>query len=114
MKIALFGFNGEPMCFVHVLLNALDLAARGHEVRVVVEGSATKLVPALAREDHAFHGLYAKVKQAGLFDGACKACSAKLGALAGVEAEGLALLDDMTGHPGVARYLEQGYQVLTF
>jgi hypothetical protein len=114
MKIALFGFNGEPMCFVHVLLNALDLATRGHEVRVVVEGSATKLVPELAREGHAFHGLYARVKQAGLFDGACKACSAKLGVLAGVEAEGLALLDDMAGHPGVARYLEQGYQVLTF
>lgn len=24
-KIGLFAFNGEPMCFVHVLLNALDM-----------------------------------------------------------------------------------------
>ena len=25
MKAALFAFNGEPMCFVHVLLNAFDM-----------------------------------------------------------------------------------------
>ncbi len=114
LRTALFGFNGEPMCFVHVLLNALDMSSKGHQVRVVVEGSATKLIPELAKPEHPFHGLYAKVKQADLFDGACKACSNKMGVLAEVEAEGLNLLDDMTGHPGVATYLEQGYRVLTF
>lgn len=24
-KVALFAFNGDSMCFIHVLLNALDL-----------------------------------------------------------------------------------------
>jgi hypothetical protein len=24
-KFALFVFNGDPMCFIHVLLNALDM-----------------------------------------------------------------------------------------
>ena len=24
-KYALFAFNGDPMCFIHVILNALDL-----------------------------------------------------------------------------------------
>ena len=28
MKVALFGFNGESMCFVHVMLTALEM--RGH------------------------------------------------------------------------------------
>jgi hypothetical protein len=27
-KIALFVFNGDPMCFIHVLLNALDMKER--------------------------------------------------------------------------------------
>ena len=27
-KIALFVFNGDPMCFIHVLLNALDLDSK--------------------------------------------------------------------------------------
>lgn len=29
------------MCFVHVLLNALDMQERGYEVKVILEGSAT-------------------------------------------------------------------------
>ncbi|MFP4067824.1 MAG: hypothetical protein ACLFS5_10045 [Spirochaetaceae bacterium] len=37
-KFALFAFNGDPMCFVHVLLNALDIKEQGHEVALVVEG----------------------------------------------------------------------------
>ena len=42
-KYALFAFNGDPMCFIHVILNALDLNQKGYEVKVIVEGSATKL-----------------------------------------------------------------------
>ena len=49
-KVVLFAFNGEPMCFVHVLLNALDMKEKGFEVRVVIEGAATKLIPDLAAE----------------------------------------------------------------
>ena len=49
-KIALFAFNGELTCFVHVLLNALDLKAKGHTVGIVIEGAATKLVPELSSE----------------------------------------------------------------
>jgi len=25
-KFALFMFNGDPMCFIHVLLNAIDMS----------------------------------------------------------------------------------------
>jgi hypothetical protein len=28
-KVALFAFKGEPLCFVHVLLNALDMKEKG-------------------------------------------------------------------------------------
>jgi len=28
-KVALFAFNGELMCFVHVLLNALEMKDKG-------------------------------------------------------------------------------------
>jgi hypothetical protein len=36
-KYALFVFNGDPMCFIHVLLNALDMHARQDTVRVILE-----------------------------------------------------------------------------
>ena len=39
-KFALFVFNGDPMCFIHVLLNALDMRDKGYDARIVIEGSA--------------------------------------------------------------------------
>ena len=37
-KVALFAFNGELMCLMHVLLNAIDMNERGQEVKIVIEG----------------------------------------------------------------------------
>ncbi|WP_448384183.1 DsrE family protein [Desulfosoma sp.] len=113
-KVLLCAFNGEVMCFVHVLLNALDFAQRGYETAVVVEGSAVKAVSELASPDHAMHGLYADVKKAGLIHGVCRACSVKFGVVDSVEKEGLKLLADMNGHVSLARYVEQGFAVITF
>ncbi len=113
-KIALVAFNGEPMCFVHVLLNALDMKEKGYEVKVVIEGSATKLVNELVKEGVPFGELYAKVKEAGLFDCICKACAAKMGALDGAIAQGLDARGEMTGHPSLARYMEDGFEIITF
>jgi len=113
-KTALYAFNGEMMCFVHVLLNALDLNAKGHEVALVIEGSATKLAPELAQPDNPMHGLWTKVRDAGLISAVCRACSQKMGVLQQIEDMGLPLGDDMQGHPGMARYLDNGYRVITF
>jgi hypothetical protein len=35
-------------------------------------------------------------------------------ALAGIEAQGLPLCSEMTGHPSLAKYIDAGYQVITF
>jgi hypothetical protein len=113
-KVALFAYNGELMCFVHVLLNALDMRERGYDVKIVIEGTATKLVPELAKEANPMHRLYEKAKGLDLIDGACKACSNKMGVLEEIKAEGLYLLDEMNGHPSMARYMEEGFEVTTF
>ena len=113
-KIALFAFQGEAMCFVHVLLNALDLQARGAEVKLIIEGSATKLIKTLAEPDAPFADLYAKVKAAGLIDAVCHACAAKMGTLADAQAQNLPLNKEMSGHPSMGRYIEAGYDILTF
>lgn len=113
-KTALFAFNGEMMCFIHVLLNALDMHEKGHEVALVIEGAATQLVPELARKENPMHKLYAKTKELGLIAGACKACSAKLNVLEAVKAEGLDLLDDMNGHPGMAGFMARGFTIISF
>ncbi len=113
-KMALFVFNGSPMCFVHVLLNALDMHAKGDTVRIVMEGESTQLVDQLAQPDNWLHGLWEKARTQNLIAGACRACAQKLGARPAVEKNSLALLDDMNGHPGMAAFREQGYEIITF
>lgn len=110
----LYAFNGELMCFVHVLLNALDMNEKGKNVTIVIEGAAVTLVAELEKESCPFHQPYTKAKKAGLIDGVCKACSSKLGALDAVAAAGLPLLDDMNGHPSMAAYVDKGYTIITF
>jgi hypothetical protein len=113
-KTALFVFNGDPMCFVHVLLNALDMKAKGYDCRVIIEGAATQLIPALEGQEHPLHKLWGKTLAAGLIHGVCKACSQKMGTLEAAKEKGLALLDDMNGHPSMASFQEQGYEIITF
>jgi hypothetical protein len=113
-KYALFAFNGEAMCFVHVLLNALDLAARGHEVKIVIEGAACRLIPELGETVHSFYRLYAKAREAGLVAGVCKACAQKMGSLEAARTQGLTILEDMSGHAGMAPYIMAGYSIITF
>jgi hypothetical protein len=113
-KMALFVFNGDPTCFIHVLLNALDMKERGYEGKVVIEGAATKLLPELAKENNPMHKLWEKVKAAGLVDGVCKACSNKMGTLEAAKDQGLTFLDEMTGHPSMARYRDDGFEVVSF
>ena len=113
-KIALFVFNGEPMCFIHVLLNALDLQSKGYDAKIILEGASVKLVPQFIAVDSPLKPLWQKCLQAGLVDGVCKACSAKLGTLAAVEEQNLPLLEDMAGHPGMAGYRDKGFEIITF
>ena len=113
-KIVLFAFNGDFMCFIHVLLNALDMNEKRHEVKIVIEGSATKLIPELKNKGNPMYALYQKTKDFGLIDGVCRACSNKMGTIEEAKEEGFKLLDDMNGHPGMAGYIEKGFEVITF
>jgi len=113
-KFALFVFNGDPMCFIHVLLNALDMKTKGYEAKIIVEGASVKLIPELADTGNPLHGLWKRNLEAGLVEGVCKACSTKLGTLEAAKGQGLTLLDDMSGHPGMSAYRDQGYEIITF
>ena len=110
----LYAFNGELMCFVHVLLNGLDMSEKGKEVSIVLEGASVTLVSELEKESCPFHKLYMKAKSKGLIDGACKACSVKLKVMEEVEKAGIPLIGEMSGHPAMADYIEKGYRIITF
>ncbi len=113
-KVALFAFNGDPNCIVHVLLNALDMKEKGYDVRLVIEGGATYQLESLNDTSHPLNGLYQKVKDAGLIECVCKACANKMGTLESAMEQDLPVCGEMMGHPGISRYLEDGYEVLIF
>ena len=113
-KAALFVFNGDPMCFIHVLLNALDMKEQGYNVKTVIEGSATGLLTDLAKKGHPLHQLWEKAKSAQVIEGVCKACANKMGTTASAVEQGLTLLDDMSGHPSMAGFRSKGYDIITF
>lgn len=109
-KFVIFAFRGDPMCFIHVLLNALDLNQKGHQARIVFEGESVKLIREL---EESGNSLYRKAKEAGIFACVCKACSAKMGVLDYNTTCGIPLGDDMNGHPSMAAFIDQGFRILT-
>ena len=126
-KFALFAFNGDPMCFVHVLLNALDIKEKGHEVALVVEGSATSLVKLLSgspgleefKEQNPkmydmIADLFRQVQEAGMISCVCQACSNMMGALEDAKQLSLPLCSELKGHPSMTRYIEEGYEIISF
>ncbi|NLN05888.1 MAG: hypothetical protein GX166_13970 [Clostridiaceae bacterium] len=109
-KILFYGMTGEKMCFQHILLNALDLADSGIEVKIIFEGASVKLVSLFESEKNQ---LYTKAKNQGLIAGVCLACSKVLGVYEKNVESGLTLLDNMNGHAGMKRYIQDGYHVVS-
>ena len=112
-KIALFAFRGEEMCFVHVLLNALDFHNSGFQAQIILEGESVGLVGRMG-EDGPLKALFARCREAGLVAGVCLACAKKLGSHDACEEQGLPLLSGMNGHAGMAPFADSGYQITTF
>ena len=109
-KYVFFAFKGEPMCFMHILLNTLDMDSRGIEAKIVIEGEAVVLVKKMMESENP---LFQKVLKKGLIDCICKACSAKMGVLEFNENCGIPLNGEMSGHPAMAKYVETGYKITT-
>lgn len=109
-KILFYAMTGEKMCFQHVLLNALDLAVGGAQVKIIFEGASVKL-PALLVEEG--NKNYLKAVELGLVAGICLACSHTLGVYeANVKLE-LPMLNDMSGHAGMRAYVEAGWLIVS-
>ena len=113
-RIAIFAFNGDPMSFVHTLMNCLDMNEKGVDVKLIIEGSATALIKEAMAGERPFTELYKKVRDSGLIDCVCKACATKMGSLESAKEQNLKLCDEMSGHPSMAKYLEEGYEIVLF
>ncbi len=109
-KFLFYAMTGERSCLLHVLMNAVDLHAKGHQVRVIFEGRSVAAIPQLAEAKNPH---YVNAKSAGLLAGICLACAKMLNVLEECEALGLPMLSDMFGHAAMAPYVAEGYEVIS-
>lgn len=108
-KLVFYAFEGEKMCFTHLLINAVDMQEKGMDVKIVIEGKATKLVKDLLEEDNQ---MFKNVIELGLIDAVCKACSDQMGVLEYIEGTDLPINGDLKGHPPMEPYLDKGYELV--
>lgn len=110
-KVVFFAFQGEEMCFTHLLINAIDMNKKGIEARIVVEGKATKLVKTMIENDNP---IFKEVLEMDLIDSVCRACSNQMGVLEYIENEtDLVLSGKLMGHPPMRPYIDNRYQIIT-
>lgn len=109
-KYLFYGMTKEKMCFQHILMNAIDLSENGNEVKIIFEGASVKLVPVFEEEKTP---IYLKVKEKGLIAGVCFACSKVLGVYDEVVKSNLPILDDMMGHAGMKKYINEDFEVIS-
>ena len=93
------------------MLNALDLAAKGTDVKVILEGESVKLIQPMQASGNK---LFRQLQDKNLIDCVCKACSAKMEVLDYNQNCGIRLADEMNGHPAMSTYMNQGYSIITF
>jgi len=110
-KVVIFAFNGDLTCFAHALLNVLDMHKRGHDAKLVIEGSATKQIGELWERSRPFSNLYGEVKEAQLIDCACQACSDKTGALPSAREQGIPVCGELSGHPHEQPFIESDRRI---
>lgn len=113
-KFALFAFNGEMMCFVHVLFNAIDMKNKDYDVKIIIEGSATKLLRDFENTSVPFYNLYKECIDKNILDCVCRACSQKMGTFKIAEKNNLPICNEMSGHPSMEKYINDGYEIITF
>jgi hypothetical protein len=100
----------------HAFMYAIDLARQGHDVRLILEGEATGC---LRDREGRFGELFDEARGLGLIVGACKTASAgcsdpsrNVTALA--RDAGIDLIGTLDGHAGIATFVSDGYEVVTF
>ncbi|RVU53949.1 cytoplasmic protein [Anaerosphaera multitolerans] len=110
-KVVFYAFQGEEMCFMHLLFNAIDMHKKGIETKIVIEGKATALIKTMVESDNK---LYKEVVGLGLIDAVCQACAHQMGVLEFVKNEtDLPINADLLGHPPMAPYIKEGYDIIT-
>ncbi|MBI4595114.1 MAG: DsrE family protein [Candidatus Tectomicrobia bacterium] len=115
-KTAIFLLSGvqdfHHAAAFHALTYAHDLKTANIDVKLVFDGAGTGWITEWAKPESRLHQLFEEVKTSGLIDGVCEFCIGHYGNKELAQKEGLAMLCESQGHPNIARYVSEGYQII--
>ncbi|MBN1610929.1 MAG: hypothetical protein JW940_30135 [Polyangiaceae bacterium] len=115
-KLLFAVFTNDACRLNHAFMYAIDLARRGHAVRLILEGDATQ---SLRVREGRFAALFDEARALGLLEGVCRTAASGCAepsrdVLALAQDAGLPLLDSMRGHAGIGSFVDDGYEVIVF
>jgi predicted peroxiredoxin len=115
----LFILFAEDVCRqLHAFLYANDLHRKGYQIRIIVEGMATRLLADLEEAPPRLQKAVADAKTAGLIAGACLQASSGCGSaedrniVDAIKARGVGFLSDLDNHAGIEPFIHEGYEVI--
>jgi len=113
MSKVLFYVLTDPsnsMVTYHFLLNAQDLKRKGVDVKIVLEGDATKYVTKLGDTNHTLNAMYQNIKSS--ITAVCKGCAIATKTLEAAEEQGLPIIGNLDNHVALEPYVKDGYQII--
>lgn len=96
----------------HALLYCKDFVEKGYETKMIFDGAATAWVPELMKPEHKLHSLFKEIQAGGSLDAICDFCAGAFGVKDLVKECAIPMKSEFHGHPSIAKYVSEGYQLL--
>lgn len=99
---------------VHAFLYARELKEHGHEVRLVFDGAGTEWAEELSNpaSESKIKPMYNEFKKQGISETICDFCAGAFGVKEKLQGREFPLTAGYEGHPSIAQWADQGYQIL--
>lgn len=96
----------------NAFMMASEAVEMGDELKIIFEGTGSKWIAELEKEDHKLHPLYKGIKEH--ITGVCSYCAQVFGAKKQVEDAGLKLISEYKQHPSLRKLVHEGFEIVTF
>ena len=99
---------------VHALLYSKELKEHGHEVKLVFDGAGTEWASEWmsAESTDKLKPMYEELKKSGVTQIICDFCATVFKVKENLEKEKAVMTAEYQGHPSIAKWADEGYQII--
>jgi len=99
---------------VHALLYSKELKEHGHDVLLVFDGAGTEWVEEWTNSEsqNKLKPMYEELRKTGITQVICDFCANAFQVKENLKTQGQTLTSEYQGHPSIAKWVDQGYQLV--